>query len=83
MLIRLGYEIAFRLPQPTPMLVTLSIHDSRRVDIVISQELRALPSVPMRQYRDSFGNTCTRLVAPAGYSPCTPMRWSRTAGCRI
>lgn len=66
MLIRLGYEIAFRLPQPTPMLVTLSIHDSRRVDIVISQELRALPSVPMRQYRDSFGNTCTRLVAPAG-----------------
>jgi len=66
MLIRLGYEIAFRFPQPTPMLVTLNIHDSRRTDIVIGQELRALPGVPMRQYHDSFGNTCTRLVAPAG-----------------
>jgi transglutaminase-like putative cysteine protease len=66
MLIRLGYEIAFRLPQPTPMLVTLNIHDSRRTDIVIGQELRALPGVPMRQYRDSFGNTCTRLTAPTG-----------------
>ncbi len=66
MLIRLGYEIAFRLPQPTPMLVTLNIHDSRRTDIVIGQELRALPGVPMRQYHDSFGNTCTRLHAPAG-----------------
>ncbi|MDR6136825.1 transglutaminase-like putative cysteine protease [Pseudoxanthomonas sp. SORGH_AS 997] len=66
MLIRLGYEIAFRLPQPTSMLVTLNIHDSRRTDIVIGQELRALPGVPMRQYHDSFGNTCTRLHAPAG-----------------
>ncbi|TAA28474.1 transglutaminase-like domain-containing protein [Pseudoxanthomonas winnipegensis] len=66
MLIRLGYEIAFRLPQPTPMLVTLNIHDSRRTDIVIGQELRALPGVPMRQYHDSFGNTCTRLLAPEG-----------------
>lgn len=66
MLIRLGYEIAFRLQQPTSMLVTLNIHDSRRTDIVIGQELRALPGVPMRQYHDSFGNTCTRLHAPAG-----------------
>lgn len=66
MLIRLGYQIAFRLPQPTSMLVTLNIHDSRRTDIVIGQELRALPGVPMRQYHDSFGNTCTRLHAPAG-----------------
>ncbi|WDS35872.1 transglutaminase family protein [Pseudoxanthomonas sp.] len=66
MLIHLGYEIAFRLPQPTPMLATLNIHDSRRTDIVIGQELRALPGVPMRQYHDSFGNTCTRLHAPAG-----------------
>jgi transglutaminase-like putative cysteine protease len=66
MLIRLGYEIVFRLPQSTPMLVTLNIHDSRRTDIVIGQELRALPGVPMRQYHDSFGNTCTRLHAPAG-----------------
>ncbi len=66
MLIRLGYSIAYELPQPTPMVLTLNIHDSRRTDIVVASELRGIPEVPMRQYRDTYGNLCTRLLAPAG-----------------
>jgi len=66
MLIRLGFEIRYRFPQPTPMLVTLNLHDSRRADIAIAQELLLTPGVPLHQYHDSFGNICTRFVAPAG-----------------
>ena len=66
MLIRLGFEIRYRLPQPTPMLVTLNVHDSRRADIAIAQELLLTPGVPLHQYHDGFGNICTRFVAPAG-----------------
>lgn len=66
MLIRLGFEIRHRFPQDTPMLVTLNLHDSRRGDIAIAQELLLTPGVPLRQYHDGFGNICTRFVAPAG-----------------
>ena len=66
MLIRLGFEIAYRFVQPTPMVVMLDIHGSRHHDILALQPLRGHPDVPLRQYRDGFGNTCTRLLAPTG-----------------
>ncbi|WP_202844499.1 transglutaminase-like domain-containing protein [Luteimonas saliphila] len=66
MLIRLGHSITYGLPQPTPMVLTLNIHESRRTDIVVASEFRTTPEVPLRQYRDSFGNVCVRLLAPAG-----------------
>lgn len=66
MLIRLGFEIRYRFPQATPMLVTLNLHDSRRADVAIAQELVLTPGVPLHQYHDGFGNLCTRFVAPAG-----------------
>lgn len=65
MLIRLGYSITYGLPQPTPMVLTLDIHESRRTDIIAIEGLY-LPDVPVRRYRDGFGNICARLVAPAG-----------------
>ena len=33
MRIRAGYEIAYDLPAPTPMLLCLSVHPSRRDDL--------------------------------------------------
>ena len=47
-------------------MVTLNVHDSRRADIAIAQELLLTPGVPLHQYHDGFGNICTRFVAPAG-----------------
>jgi transglutaminase-like putative cysteine protease len=66
MQIRLGYELKYSFPQPTPLILTLSIHYTRVSDIVRPDHIIVRPSVPMSAYRDAFGNWCTRLVAPAG-----------------
>jgi transglutaminase-like putative cysteine protease len=66
MKIRVGYDLTYRCPRPTPMIVTLNIHYSRVSDIVTRDVLMLRPSVPVRAYRDSFGNWCSRIVAPAG-----------------
>jgi transglutaminase-like putative cysteine protease len=66
MQIRVGYELVYHCPQPTPMIVTLNIHYSRVSDLVIPDHLSLTPSIPITAYRDSFGNWCTRLVAPSG-----------------
>jgi len=66
MQIRLGYELNYSFPEPTPMILALSIHYSRASDIVIPDYLTTDPAVPIGGYRDGFGNWCTRLVAPRG-----------------
>ncbi len=64
--IRVGYEIIYECPQSTPMILTLNVHPSRAQDIVVPDILTTDPYVPFSVYLDSFGNWCTRLVAPAG-----------------
>ncbi len=66
MQIRVGFEMAYQCPQETPMLLALNIHYSRASDLVRPDHLVTDPPVPIRQYRDSFGNWCSRIVAPAG-----------------
>jgi transglutaminase-like putative cysteine protease len=66
MRIRVGYEFVYSFPQQTPMIFTVSIHYSRASDIVDPDRLTTEPFVPASTYRDSFGNLCTRIVAPAG-----------------
>ena len=64
--IKVGFEITYAAAQPTPMVIMLSIHPSRFSDIVGTETITAEPHVPIGFYRDSFGNVCGRLVAPAG-----------------
>jgi transglutaminase-like putative cysteine protease len=66
MQIRIGYELSYECPQPTPMILMLHVHFSRVSDIVIPDHLRTDPPLPMSAYRDSFGNWCSRIVAPIG-----------------
>jgi transglutaminase-like putative cysteine protease len=66
MRIRAGYEIAFDCAVPTPMMLMLSVHPSRAPDLLTAQRPRFSPPVAARDYRDGFGNVCTRLVAPPG-----------------
>ena len=66
MKIRLGYDIIFTHPQPTPMLLMLNIHYSRASHILIPDHMRTSPAGNLTQYRDSFGNCCSRLIAPPG-----------------
>jgi transglutaminase-like putative cysteine protease len=66
MQIQVGYELIYECRQPTPMIVTLDIHYSRFSDIIKADHLLLTPSVPVSAYRDSYGNWCSRIVAPAG-----------------
>jgi transglutaminase-like putative cysteine protease len=64
--IRVGYELIYDCPQPTPMMLVLNIHYTRASDIVVPDHVKTDPSVPIAAYRDSFGNWCSRIVAPKG-----------------
>lgn len=66
MKIRFGYELVYGCSQPTPMILMLHAHPSRAADLLVPDRLVTEPAVPLDMYRDSFGNTCTRILAPAG-----------------
>ena len=66
MQIRLGYELIYQSPQPTPMILNLQVHYTRSTDMVRADQISTEPWVPLTSYRDGFGNLCTRLVAPPG-----------------
>jgi len=48
------------------MIVMLNVHHSRFADLERPDHLVTDPAVPLASYRDSYGNWCARLVAPAG-----------------
>ena len=48
------------------MLLMVHVRPERESYLEAPENLRFSPSVPSRTYIDSFGNRCTRLVAPAG-----------------
>ena len=58
------------------MILVVSIDESRARDFVVADELITEPSIPIAGYRDSFGNQCHRVLAPAG-------RLRLTADCII
>lgn len=66
MQIRVGFEMSYECPQPTPMILALSVHHSRAADLLRPDQLVTQPPVPISAYRDLFGNWCSRLVAPRG-----------------
>ena len=66
MRIRTGFEITYDCPAPTPMLLTLSVHPSRRDDLETPDWVRTDPALDVRQYLDAYGNICSRILAPAG-----------------
>lgn len=66
MLIRAGYELVYKCPRPTPMVLVLNVHPSRQADLVTVQKLQFTPPVQGWEYLDGFGNVCTRVVVPAG-----------------
>lgn len=66
MRIRVGYELIYECPQPTPMILMLNVHYSRVSDLESPDILMTDPALEVEAYRDGFGNWCNRLVAPAG-----------------
>ncbi len=66
MKIRAGYNLAYDCAQPTPMVLMLSIHPSRRIDLLSDHAITFDRPLEVRDYVDGFGNVCTRIVAPQG-----------------
>jgi hypothetical protein len=66
MKIRAGYEISYDCPQPTPMILTLSVHPSRISDLLTKDRMRLDPPIRANTYHDSFGNFCHVIRAPTG-----------------
>ena len=61
-----GYEITYECPQPTPILLMLSLHPSRLGDLLAPATMTIAPPLPVRHYHDIYGNACSRIAAPAG-----------------
>jgi len=66
MKIRIGFDMVYECPQPTPMILMLNIHFSRMSDVIVPDYVLTDPPTPLTAYRDSYGNWCSRIVAPAG-----------------
>jgi hypothetical protein len=64
--IRLGYELVYECPQPTPMLLMLNVHYTRVSELMAPDHLVTSPLIPIGAYRDGFGNWCSRILAPTG-----------------
>ena len=66
MLVRFGYDITVSCAQDTPMITMMSVRDELRDALRVQAGIATTPAVAISAYRDLFGNTCRRFVAPAG-----------------
>ena len=66
MRIRAGNDISYECPQPTPMILQVSVHPSRMPDLISWDGLQIDPPIPASTYHDSFCNFCHVIRAPAG-----------------
>jgi transglutaminase-like putative cysteine protease len=68
MLIRVGFEIAFTFPEPTSLVLMLSLHPSVDSKVRTSEHLTVEPSVPISSYWDIYGNRCSRVFVTPGHT---------------
>ena len=80
MRIRVGYEITYDCPQPTPFVLTLRVHPSRAHDLAEPDLITTRPALRLREYVDGFGNICSRLTFPAGRTTVTTETIVRDSG---
>jgi transglutaminase-like putative cysteine protease len=66
MKIRFGYELIYSTFQPTAMVLMLNAMPNASQRLVVPDHMNSDPRMPLLTHRDAFGNTCTRLEAPAG-----------------
>lgn len=74
MYIRVGYEISYECPQPTPMMLTLNLHYTRASDIIVPDHIVTQPTVPISNVfgpnlLKSFNAWTDEVGAPACQPP--------------
>jgi transglutaminase-like putative cysteine protease len=74
MLIRVGYDIQFTIPEPIAIVAMLHVYPSRTADLCEPDVVHVDPPTAVDEYIDDFGNICSRFEAPMG-----PLRmWNST-----
>jgi transglutaminase-like putative cysteine protease len=66
MKIRFGYELVYSVAAPSPIIFVLCCRPNERQRLLVNDTMHCDPGVPSNSYVDSFGNRCTRLLAPSG-----------------
>lgn len=66
MLLRLGYDMQFDITEPVACVAQLRVHPSRTAGLRAPDLVHVEPEIPVEEYTDSYGNLCTRFLAPPG-----------------
>src|SRR5438067_3284565 len=66
MIIKIGFDIQFEIPAPTPIILMLYVHPSRQADLRAPEKIVAEPHIPLSDFTDLYGNRCARVLAPGG-----------------
>jgi transglutaminase-like putative cysteine protease len=66
MLIKAGYNLAFGCLDYTPMVLAIHIRPEETANLVEPETFTVFPETSYAIYVDTFGNRCTRLIAPPG-----------------
>lgn len=66
MLIKGGFNLAYECSDYTPMILAVHIRPEEAMNLVEPEIFTLFPETSYTTYTDSFGNICTRLIAPPG-----------------
>jgi len=66
MQIRIGYDLTFDVPRPTPMQLMLSVHPESAPALKMPERIAIEPATQVETFVDWFGNRASRILAPAG-----------------
>ncbi|HWN04778.1 MAG TPA: transglutaminase family protein, partial [Candidatus Dormibacteraeota bacterium] len=66
MRIRIGHELIFEIPRPTPMLVMLYVHPDIVPALRQPEAIQTEPVGDVESFVDWFGNRAARIVASPG-----------------
>ena len=66
MRIRIGYDLSFEVPQPTPMQLMLYVHPDQARALRRPERIVVEPATVVESFVDWFGNRAARILAPAG-----------------
>ena len=81
--IRLGYELSFEVPRPTPMQLMLYVHPEQASRLRRPERIEIEPATAVEDFVDEFGNRAARLPNQStklSTSPTGPV-WM-ASGCR-
>jgi len=73
MKIRIGFEMIYDFPQPTPLIALVGTHFTRASDILVPDYLTISPSVLITPYRDGSATGAVGSSRPPAACASRPM----------